>query len=168
MASYPGVAKFGIALEWGSRGLEFESQHSDQVMIIRTTLSKWVMCSDLSFLLKMCSNGQGRVDIPALVFLFFYDMMDKIDKSEVGRVADMKLKTARTVMWGLLATLCVSILLLTWTRFAPFGYAAIAIIIAYGIINIAFWRCPNCGKCIGGIWLGKYNHCRYCGEEIKI
>ena len=29
-AIYPGVAKFGIALEWGSRGLEFESQHSDQ------------------------------------------------------------------------------------------------------------------------------------------
>ena len=29
-ANYPGVAKFGIALEWGSRGLEFESQHSDQ------------------------------------------------------------------------------------------------------------------------------------------
>lgn len=27
--SYPGVAKFGIALEWGSRGLEFESRHSD-------------------------------------------------------------------------------------------------------------------------------------------
>ena len=26
----PGVAKFGIALEWGSRGAEFESQHSDQ------------------------------------------------------------------------------------------------------------------------------------------
>ena len=27
---FPGVAKFGIALEWGSRGLEFESRHSDQ------------------------------------------------------------------------------------------------------------------------------------------
>ena len=27
---HPGVAKFGIALEWGSRGLEFESRHSDQ------------------------------------------------------------------------------------------------------------------------------------------
>ena len=26
----PGVAKFGTALEWGSRGPEFESQHSDQ------------------------------------------------------------------------------------------------------------------------------------------
>ncbi len=40
---FPGVAKFGIALEWGSRGPEFESQHSDQTMIIRTTLSKWVV-----------------------------------------------------------------------------------------------------------------------------
>ena len=30
LVGYPGVAKFGIALEWGSRGLEFESQHSDQ------------------------------------------------------------------------------------------------------------------------------------------
>ena len=27
---YPGVAKFGIALEWGSRGRGFESRHSDQ------------------------------------------------------------------------------------------------------------------------------------------
>ena len=30
LATVPGVAKFGIALEWGSRGLEFESRHSDQ------------------------------------------------------------------------------------------------------------------------------------------
>ena len=32
---HPGVAKFGIALEWGSRGLEFESQHSDQKPVSR-------------------------------------------------------------------------------------------------------------------------------------
>lgn len=31
----PGVAKFGIALEWGSRGLEFESRHSDQKQRLR-------------------------------------------------------------------------------------------------------------------------------------
>ena len=30
LSRFPGVAKFGIALEWGSRGPEFESQHSDQ------------------------------------------------------------------------------------------------------------------------------------------
>ena len=26
---YPGVAQFGSALEWGSRGREFDSRHSD-------------------------------------------------------------------------------------------------------------------------------------------
>ncbi len=26
---YPGVAKFGIALDWGSRGRRFKSCHSD-------------------------------------------------------------------------------------------------------------------------------------------
>ena len=49
----------------------FERSHRDQVMIIRTTLSKWVMCTDLSFLLKMCFNGQGRVDKLALAFFLF-------------------------------------------------------------------------------------------------
>ena len=37
----------------GARCREFESPHSDQTMIIRATLSRWVMCSDLSFLLRM-------------------------------------------------------------------------------------------------------------------
>ena len=34
------MAKFGIALEWGSRGLEFESQHSDQ-KIPQTIVFQW-------------------------------------------------------------------------------------------------------------------------------
>ena len=29
--TYPGVAKFGIALDWGSRGRRFKSCHSDQL-----------------------------------------------------------------------------------------------------------------------------------------
>lgn len=37
-----------------------------QVMIIRTTLSKWVVCSDLSFLLKVFYSKQGQKLIPAL------------------------------------------------------------------------------------------------------
>ena len=28
---HPGVAQFGSALEWGSRGRRFDSSHSDQV-----------------------------------------------------------------------------------------------------------------------------------------
>ena len=35
-AQYPGVAKFGIALEWGSRGPEFESQHSDHEKALKS------------------------------------------------------------------------------------------------------------------------------------
>nr|DAE94624.1 MAG TPA: hypothetical protein [Caudoviricetes sp.] len=35
-------------------------------MIIRTTLSKWVVCSDLSFLLKVFYSKQGQKLIPAL------------------------------------------------------------------------------------------------------
>ena len=39
-----------IGLGPGDRA--FEPHYSEQGMIIRTTLSKWVMCSDLSFLLE--------------------------------------------------------------------------------------------------------------------
>ena len=44
--AYPGVAKFGIALEWGSRGRWFESSHSDQGRGKR-------LCFPL-FLLRVC------------------------------------------------------------------------------------------------------------------
>ena len=64
----PGVAKFGIALEWGSRGRWFKSSHSDQTMIIRTTLSKWVVCSDLSFLLRIyCKTTGEETKFPPLL-----------------------------------------------------------------------------------------------------
>ena len=67
---HPGVAKFGIALEWGSRGRWFESSHSDQSMIIRTQFSKWEKCSDLSYLLTISYKQQkGRGKIPALKYL---------------------------------------------------------------------------------------------------
>ena len=47
---YPGVAQFGSALEWGSRGRWFDSSHSDQNEIIRTLFSKWEMRSDFLFI----------------------------------------------------------------------------------------------------------------------
>ena len=42
---------FPISLGPGDRA--FEPHYSDQGMIIRTTLSKWAMCSDLSFLSRI-------------------------------------------------------------------------------------------------------------------
>ena len=43
---------------------DFAALLSDQVMIIRTTLSKWVMCSDLSFLLRIyCKTTAGGNEV---------------------------------------------------------------------------------------------------------
>ena len=38
-SSYPGVAQFGSALEWGSRGREFDSRHSDQKPLIERSMA---------------------------------------------------------------------------------------------------------------------------------
>ena len=69
---------FGDQKDWGSRGREFKSRHSDQVMIIRTTLSKLVMCSDLSFLLKMYYSKQRQGQFLSLPLLIFFAMMIKM------------------------------------------------------------------------------------------
>lgn len=47
-------------------------------MIIRTTLSKLVMCSDLSFLLKMYYSKQRQGQFLSLPLLIFFAMMIKM------------------------------------------------------------------------------------------
>ena len=49
-------------------------------MIIRTTLSKWVVCSDLSFLLKMCFDGQGLGLSQSLLSLFIHGIIRFINE----------------------------------------------------------------------------------------
>ena len=41
----PGVAKFGIALEWGSRGRWFESSHSDQKTVGDSSPTVFCICN---------------------------------------------------------------------------------------------------------------------------
>ena len=55
---YPGVAKFGIALEWGSRGRWFESSHSDHRSILRDA-PVFLSAPLLSHLV----SGSGRVPL---------------------------------------------------------------------------------------------------------
>ena len=57
---------------------DFAALLSDQVMIIRTTLSKLVMCSDLSFLLKMYYSKQRQGQFLSLPLLIFFAMMIKM------------------------------------------------------------------------------------------
>ena len=59
---YPGVAKFGIALEWGSRGLEFESRHSDHKTERVKALSVLFFIQEPSFHLRFVASilGEGE------------------------------------------------------------------------------------------------------------
>ena len=52
--------------------------HSHQIMIIRTTLSKLVMCSDLSLLLKIFYSKQRQGQFLSLPLFIFYTIMIKM------------------------------------------------------------------------------------------
>ena len=65
--------------EWSLEEIpQFGFALSDQIMIIRTTLSKLVMCSDLSFLLKMYYSKQRQGQFLSLPLLIFFAMMIKM------------------------------------------------------------------------------------------
>ena len=57
---------------------DFAALLSDQVTIIRTTLSKWVMCSDLSLLLKIFYSKQRQGQFLSLPLFIFYTIMIKM------------------------------------------------------------------------------------------
>ena len=65
-SEYPGVAKFGIALDWGSRGRGFKSRHSDQ----KTPETRWFQGFFVLFSLKSKilsrDHGRGNSRLPVL------------------------------------------------------------------------------------------------------
>ena len=54
--AYLGVAQFGSALEWGSRGRKFKSSHSDQKHQFRRRLSA-------EFFIFACSRASGEAEV---------------------------------------------------------------------------------------------------------
>ena len=78
---YPGVAKFGIALEWGSRGRWFESSHSDQKRTLPYTGAHKKVIDKLR--LRHLSDGVGKRDngysVKAEYPLFFCPCVEAID-----------------------------------------------------------------------------------------
>ena len=78
-----GCSGVGTAPHLGCGDRTFESCHSDQTMIIRTTLSRWVMCSDLSFLLRMCFEEQGREKYSHCC-CYFHDKQKSSCRSNIG------------------------------------------------------------------------------------
>ena len=68
----PGVAKFGIALEWGSRGPEFESQHSDQ--------SRRQLQKQLPFVFAFSSQMSTALRTGKVVLSLYVHFMTRVSK----------------------------------------------------------------------------------------
>lgn len=75
----------------------------------------------------------------------------------------MDLKKVRKISIIIYSVFAVLMLLMIITLKAPFGLAAVGVLIAYALFVSAFWRCPKCGKALGYLWA---KHCSDCGEKI--
>jgi len=80
----------------------------------------------------------------------------------------MKLSTAR---WILRAVLGVIVVVLALGFVGVFSmrvaiYNAFTIGILYTILKLLFWRCPHCGRLLGGMKLRSEN-CYYCEEKLE-
>ncbi len=65
----------------------------------------------------------------------------------------MNLKQIRQINFLILGIFVVLMLLLALTLNPIFGYMAIAVIVADGIFVLKFWRCPECDKYLGPLWI---------------
>lgn len=76
----------------------------------------------------------------------------------------MDLKRIKNICFLFLGIFAVLMLVMAITQSAIFGYIAIAVVAVYGIFLAVFWRCPNCKKNLGALWV---KHCPNCGEKVN-
>ena len=74
LVQHPGVAKFGIALEWGSRGLEFESQHSDQKPVSRMRYRFFLFLQKQELKASCCAKRRFNPALGTKATYFFIKM----------------------------------------------------------------------------------------------
>lgn len=75
----------------------------------------------------------------------------------------MNLKIVKIIcyfLFGLAVTFMVVMLI---TRNPIFGYVGIGVMSIGTIFQSSFWRCPNCKKSLGMLWV---KNCPFCEEEI--
>ena len=82
----------------------------------------------------------------------------------------LKISAARKILWGLMilavaAAVCYGLSLQEfWRTF--FAVMVIVLLVAYMMVKLLFWRCPHCGRLLGG--LRQYSkECYYCGENVE-
>ena len=76
----PGVAQFGSALEWGSRGREFDSRHSDQS---HQSFDWWLFCCYTVVFQCLCGfisilSFWNTFSFALFLFLFFSKIFKKL------------------------------------------------------------------------------------------
>lgn len=78
----------------------------------------------------------------------------------------MRLKTFKLIRYLLWAAAAILVLVLAITRLDLFLWLVAGWALAYAAFELAFWRCPDCGR-----WLGREKriaYCPYCGKELDI
>ena len=82
----------------------------------------------------------------------------------------LKISAARKILWGLMvlavaAAVCYVLSLQEfWRTF--FAVTVIVLLVAYMVVKLLFWRCPHCGRLLGGLRLHS-KYCYYCEEPVE-
>ena len=81
----------------------------------------------------------------------------------------MKLRTARTILFGAFGAVILFVLLLAITQNDIFIYFLAAACVVYLIIYFLYLKCPNCRKNLHiYLLLTRANRCPYCGRDLDL
>lgn len=77
----------------------------------------------------------------------------------------MRLRNVITIVRVLCALVLVFVFLAMVTQATVFTCLAIGTPFVILAVELVFWRCPDCGKFLGGLYV---KHCPNCGCELDL
>ena len=80
----------------------------------------------------------------------------------------LKISAVRKILWGVLGVIVLALVLGFVGVFSMQMAIEIAIMlgVVYTAVKLLFWRCPHCGRLLGGLRLSS-KYCYYCEEKIE-
>lgn len=77
----------------------------------------------------------------------------------------MRLRNVITMVRVLVVLIVVFVLLARVTQATAFICLAIGMPFVLLVVELVFWRCPDCGKFLGGLYV---KHCPNCGSKLDL
>ena len=77
----------------------------------------------------------------------------------------MSLNLVKTIVRILAVLVLVFVLLARLTQSTAFTCLAIGSLFLILLVELIFWRCPDCGKFLGGLYV---KHCPNCGCDLDL